>query len=79
MCDEPGCVCLVLWEADVGLVKEECCYNWVGVGVRVHTSKYPHTVDLSACAYIHTAREAGVKNQTLRYVYLHVCLYAACV
>ena len=34
VCDESACVCLVLWENDVGVIVEVFSYRLVGVGVR---------------------------------------------
>ena len=36
ICDDSGCVCLVLWEKDVGAVEEEESYKLIGVGVRAY-------------------------------------------
>ena len=36
VCDESGCVRLVLWEENVGVVKEGCSYRLKGVVVRVY-------------------------------------------
>ena len=38
VCDKSGCERLVLWENDVGVVKEACSYNWKGVGILTYGS-----------------------------------------
>ena len=39
ICDESGCVRLVLWEKDVGAVEEEESYKLIGIGVCAYGSR----------------------------------------